>query len=221
MIPLFLFLIAPADPALAPAAREAAFAACARLRNGIDDSQTATAVCVGNRDGFAYLLTAAHAIPKGDARAYEFFAKESDPKPTRTLTRAEIVFRLAGPDLALVKIPTQGTPIPAIKLAPTGERPLRFPFDAVSIGCPNGVRPRDRSERIVAKALVRRDREDVAFYWQTAVVPVGGMSGGPLLDASGRVIGVCVAGQGGKGYFSHADEILYALKENGHAWLFE
>jgi hypothetical protein len=50
--------------------------------------------------------------------------------------------------------------------------------------------------------------------------PVGGMSGGPLLDARGRVIGVCSAAKpDGPGYYAHLDEVLAGLKSQGYGWL--
>lgn len=211
-------LTAPPPPA---PAGWAAVAACPRVGGGPDGGSVATAVCVGTKDGFAYLLTAAHAVPTGEARAYEFFTRESYPKPARTLTRGEIVFRLTDPDVALVKLPIGATPVPALRLAPPGERPKRFAFDAVSVGCPDAGPPRGRAERVVGKTLVRRPGGGVAFYWQAATPPVGGMSGGPLLDGAGRVIGLCAAAQGGLGFFAHADEILFALEQNGYGWLFE
>jgi S1-C subfamily serine protease len=210
-----------ADAALPADAQWAAIAACPRVGGGPGEVAAATAACVGCRDGFAYLLTAAHAVPKGEARAYEFFARDTYPRPARTLTRGEVVLRLADADVALVKLPVGAAPVPALRLAPAGARPRRFPFAALSVGCPDGLPPRCRGERVVGKPLVRRPGGGAAFYWQAAAPPVGGMSGGPLLDGEGRVVGVCAAARGGQGYFAHADEILAGLKAAGYAWVFE
>ncbi len=201
-------------------AQWAAVAACPRVGGGPGGGLGATAVCVGCKDGFAYLLTAAHAVPKGEARAYEFFTRESYPKPARTLTRGEVVVRLTDPDFALVKLPVGDTPVPFVHLAGAGERPKRFPVTAVAVGCPAGSPPACRVEKVVEKSFVRRPTAGDAFFWQVAVRPVGGMSGGPLLDAGGRVIGICAAAQDGRGFFAHLDEIQYGLKQNGYEWLF-
>jgi S1-C subfamily serine protease len=193
--------------------------ACSRIQNGRDTSQSGTSTCIAVRDGFAYLLTAAHATPKGDARVYDLFTRNSHPLPSRSLRRGDVIYRSATRDLALVKIAFSGDAIRVVRLATSDDRPHRFPFAAVSVGCPGGLPPRGRTETIIGKSLVRRSDGTAAFFWQTANPPVGGMSGGPLLDRSGRLIGVCVASQDGKGYFAHTDEILVALKEAGLGWI--
>ncbi|MDY3551871.1 serine protease [Gemmata sp. JC717] len=219
---MLMVAFAPVD-ASAPTAVDAqwaALAACPRVGGGPGGGTRATAVCIGCKDGFAYLLTAAHAVPKGEPRAYEFFTRESYPKVARTLTHGEVVVRLTDPDLALVKLPVGAPPAPVVRLAGPGARPKRFPVATAAVGCPRGAPPTCRAEKLIEKAFVRRPGGGAAFFWGSEGVPVGGMSGGPLLDAEGRVIGICAAAQGGRGYFAHLDEIHYALKRNGYDWLF-
>jgi hypothetical protein len=127
---------------------------------------------------------------------------------------------MADPDLVLVRLPA-GEEVPAVRLAGPGQRPKRFPFAAVSVGCPRASPQVVRAERVTDKRLVRRPGGGVAFFWEVAVPPVGGMSGGPLVDPDGRVIGICTAAQDGQGYFTHLDEILAALKREGYSWLAE
>ena len=194
--------------------------ACPSIGGGVEGGPIATAVCIGQRDGFAYLLTAAHGVPQGEAKSYKFYTRQTYPKPSQTFARGEVVLRITDPDLALVKLPIGNGVVSTIPLAPPGERPKRFPFTTTALGCPNGKSPQIRSEKVIAKKLVRRPDEGVAFYWQVATPPVGGMSGGPLLNSDSKVIGICSATQGGVGYFTHADEILYALQQNGYGWLF-
>ena len=234
MLPLaYVFLTVPSVPfppaGLIPVdAQWAAMAACPRVSAGptrVSEGPeggglVATAVCIGHRDGFAYLLTASHAVPDGEARAYEFYTRESYPKPARVLTHGEVVVRLADPDIALIKLPEAGEPVRVLPLAGPGGRPKRFPFAGVSLGCADGGLPRCRDEKVVEKVLVRRPGGGVAFYWRVAVPLVGGMSGGPLLGADGKVIGICSATQGGVGYCTHLDEVLYGLEQNGYGWLF-
>jgi hypothetical protein len=75
---------------------------------------------------------------------------------------------------------------------------------------------------VLGRRLVRRPG-GLRFFWETEGKPVGGMSGGPLLDRAGAVIGVCSAADlgTGRGYFSHADEVLAAVAEAGHRWLLD
>lgn len=218
---LILAPLAPATDSLRQSieAQWALIAACPRVGGGPGGGASATAVCVGCKDGFAYLLTAAHAVPKGEARVYEFFTRESYPKPARSFTRGDVVVRLAASDVALVKLPVDAVTVPVLRLAGPGERPKRFPVAATAVGCPRASAPACRAEKVIEKAFVRRPAGE-AFFWRVEVAPVGGMSGGPLLDADRRVIGLCAAGEGGRGYFTHLDEIQYGLKQNGYGWLF-
>ncbi len=221
---LLLVLAAPQDPTVGAAklpaeVRWATIAGCVRVTTGDTHGKFASAVCVGVRDGHAYLLSSAHAIPKDAARVYEFFARDSYPNPVRTVTGGEIVLWVEEPDLALVRVPLGREPVSVLSLAPPGQRPKRVPFDAVSVGCPEGVTPVCRAEQVRAKKLVRRPG-GVAFFWEATERPVQGMSGGPLVGLDGRVIGLCAAGSEGRSYFTHADEILAALKKAGYGWLF-
>lgn len=213
--PTVVGAVTPAD------AQWAVAVATARVGDGSYGGPAATAVCIGVRDGAAYLLTASHVVPKGEPRVYEFFTKASYPRPERSLTGGTVVFRSENADVALVKLPVGMRPVPAVTLAGPGRRPKRFPFGGVSVGCPGSVPPKCRAEKVIGKRLVRLPEGGMAFYWEVEVAAAGGMSGGPLVDADGRVIGICAATQGGRGYFSHTDEILALLKGNGYSWLYE
>ena len=224
-MPTVLLLLTLADPTvgawlLAPAARWPALSATVRVSGG-EEAPVASAVCVGCRDGLAYLLTAAHAIPPGKARVFEFFSQAGYPRADRSVIGCEELVRLASADVALVRVAVGDAAVATAVLAGPGQRPRRFPLDAVSAGCPDGSPPVFRRESVTGKKLVRMKGGGVAFFWETPQAPTGGMSGGPLLDATGRVIGLCTAAQEGRGYFVHLDEILAGLKPAGHDWLFE
>lgn len=211
-LPLFVCLFAAE-------AEGAVLAACPRLSGEPEAGPQATGVCVGLKDGYAFVLTAAHAVPKGEARAFEFFAR-GEAVPGRTVIGGDVLMRQADPDLALVRLVVGRDAVPVLPLAGKGERPRSYPFPARAVGCPDGRPPQLRAVGIDGKKLVRKG-ERVAFFWEGDDTPVGGMSGGPLLDANGRVVGICTAVRGGRGYYTHLDEILVALKRSGQSWLGE
>jgi len=205
------------DAVLPVAAQWQAVAACPRVVIGRNIS-FGTAVVVGHHDGYAYLLTAAHVIDGDQTREFQFFTRESYPQPARTVTGGSVLLRSEKPDFALIRVKVS-EPLPQLKLAGPGQRPKRFPFAAVSVGCPLGGWPQARAESIAAKVLARAKDVPTAFFWRTATPPERGRSGGPLLDSAGRVIGLCAANQDGKGYFTHLDEILAGLKKAKYEWL--
>ena len=220
-----LVLTAPPGPTIpdgpvSAGVQWAVLQATARVSNG-EFGAAATAVCLGTRGRDSYFLTANHAVPKGQARLYEFFTKESYPKPSRTYSGGEVLARIDESDLALVKVPTGVDPPPVVRVAGPGQRPKRYPFDAVSFGCPALVPPLARLERVMGKTLVLRLDDGDAFFWKSASPSVSGMSGGPLVDSEGRLIGICSATQDGIGYFTHLDEILAGLRRRGYGWLLD
>lgn len=222
MFALALLLPAPADPVVpgsvvSAEAQWAAVAACPRV--SVPTRVAGTGVVVGEKDGFAYLLTAAHVVPF-DGVEVAFTTREQYPKEVWFGERPAVVARWTDPDLALVRFRVpDGRSVSPLPLAGPGQRPKTFPFPAWTVGVGTGAASTVRVDRVGAKQAVRPPDRGLAFYWQTAVVPEVGRSGGPLLDDRGRVIGVCAATRGGHGYYAHLDEILAALKRDGHGWL--
>jgi S1-C subfamily serine protease len=208
-----------ATPLMAADAQWRLVGATVRVASGPGRPPFGTAVCVGSRGGADYLLTAAHVVPKGEARSYESFARDGFPRPAAVRLDAEVILRLPECDLALVKIAPAESGLRVVPLATLAERPRRFPAAALAVGCEMGDPPAVRVVRLTGRQLVRRP-EGNAVFWVAAEAPRGGMSGGPLVDTAGRLIGICVAAQGG-GYYAHADEILAALKRHGYGWLAE
>jgi S1-C subfamily serine protease len=205
-----------------PADRQWAFvAACPRIAGISITSESGTGVTVGVRDGFAYILTARHVVPEAGPRELHYFTPQSYPARSRVVRDGNVEIRLPTPDLALIRVPIGHDPVPVVKLAGPGQRPKSFPAAMLSIGCNDGGAPTVRGESIQAKRLVRRPDDRVAFFWETPTPPVPGRSGGPLIAPNGTVVGLCSASQDGRGYYTHLDEILAALRPAGYAWLWE
>lgn len=178
-----------------------------------------TGVVIGTRDGFAYLLTAAHVAGQLDRAEVAFTSRKTYPKVAWYADRTEVIARWPDPDLALLRFPVGKEAVPALSLAPPWQRPKTFPVTVQNVGVGGDLSATIRSDSIVSKEYVVRDGRKGAFFWRTEAPPVAGRSGGPLLDGHGRVIGITVAARGGKGYYAHHDEILAVLKTSGYGWL--
>ncbi len=218
---IILALISNAEPEPDAAVRRRVLAATVRMRAG--DRATATAVVVGRKDGHLYLLTADHATdgPDTTALTFEFFA-DGKPEPAFALKGAKAALRRPVADFALLKVavPADRT-VAILPLIRPGKQAKRFPFDALSVGCSSGDPPTCERESIAAKRLAVRREDEAAFFWQAEKTQSRGRSGGPLVDAGGRVIGICAATALGKGYSVHASELHAALKGEGFGWLWE
>src|SRR5262245_5025988 len=106
MLLLSLVLAAPrTDPTVAGTplpveAQWAAIQACPKM--SFPDGPSASGVVIGVKDGDAYLLTAAHAVPY-DRLEVRFTTRERYPSPAWFAEDAEVIARWPDPDVALVR----------------------------------------------------------------------------------------------------------------------
>jgi S1-C subfamily serine protease len=212
----------PTDPTVAGAALsidDQWQAILASPRVSVPGGPTATGVVIGVKDGFGYLLTASHAAPF-DQVAVAFTDRERYPRHVWFAKTAEVVGRWPDPDVALVRFPLENHSIAVVTLAPPGERPKSFPVEVFSVGISgNDQAATVLRNTLLSKEFVRRDGKGPAFFWKTQHPSQSGRSGGALVDARGRLIGLASANRGPHGYYAHLDEIQAALKRDGFGWL--
>jgi len=150
--------------ATVPEKVERAALATVRVTNlGISDFKIASGVTVGVQNGFAYVLTANHALGQDGDRKVEFFTDlTGDPDPAfKTLpTDVHVDARFPPADIAILKVALRdesppgktdpaapassppakktGPPTPPVaRLAPPFERPRRFPTPVYAVGLNN------------------------------------------------------------------------------------
>jgi S1-C subfamily serine protease len=155
-----------------PRSVEAAVASVVLIRAG--DAQ-GTGVLV-SRDG--YIITAAHVV----SSATSVKVRWSDG----TEATAEVVRDIKGRDVCLLKVDSKGhAPLPLRR----DEPPVGEPVFAV------GSLLGEKFQSSVTKGVMSADRVNDGYaYIQSDVTTGPGGSGGPLLDAQGRVVGLTVSG---------------------------
>ena len=154
--------------------------------SGFDARGIGTAFHIGG----GYYVTAAHVVADG----YQFFLDNSQRTVTRVagndgLEKATVVGKDAASDIAVLKAsPASATLIWAARDPSVGEV-------AYAIGNPFAIAPNSFSHGIVSGAnrAIGTERGTLAGLLQIDTPVNPGNSGGPLLDATGAVIGVVSA----------------------------
>jgi S1-C subfamily serine protease len=227
MLPLLLLAVFPAEIEVLPSTdfpkplQATAVAATVRLRNATTGGE-GSGVLVGRSGPFVYILTANHVTDRSERVEVAVFTAGSYPRPDKVYQSGEVVARSVEGDLALIRLATRD-PMPAMLRIPLpGRGPDGKDFPALSIGCSAGGAPTPRLETVKGKRQIRKPGEEqAAAYWEMDAAPARGRSGGPLLDRSGGLIGVCSGVGDGKGYYSHTEQMHRFLRRSGYAWLYD
>lgn len=212
---LFVVCSVAAEPAgeYPAAARERALTATVKVTSGADD-QTGSGVVIRKTKTQAFVLTACHVVEK--AKTVDVLLPGEKGKPGKTV-KAEVLERDPLRDLAVLRMTADGVP-GAVPLAPAGAKPKL----ALSAGWEKGDAPGALDETVKGAVNVRKPGAAKAVAcFETVRKQAAGRSGGPLLDESGRVIGVATGHDGKTGYYVHADEARAFLKAGALEWVIE
>ena len=156
-------------------AQWAAILACPKVT--VPQTANGTGVVVGVKDGYAYLLTAAHVVGPFDRVSVEFTSPRVYPKPAWIPDKAEVIARWPDPDLALIRFEIGNRVLPVLPLAPAWQRPKVFPSQAISIGATGNKAATARGDLILGKEFVSRDKKQPAFFWRSGNSPATGSLG--------------------------------------------
>jgi S1-C subfamily serine protease len=221
-----LALLSPADVPPEPprSVRFDGFNATVRVTDPATE-MVGTGAVIASKDGFTYIVTAAHLLTRDSTPTIETFAAAKPTEADAAFEKSTVLFRTTDSDLAVVRVPAGKRVWSSLALAPetvskgTVDR-KGAPDRGWAIGCDDGKAPRLEDVAILGTKVVRKGKDGLAKVWQTKGKTVGGRSGGPLLDAKGRLLGLCSGTQGDESYYAHADEIRLALDKHGLQWIY-
>ena len=156
------------------------------------------------------------AIQKGGFILTNFHVIDSEPNPKvilpdNTFETARVIMADKDADLAVIKI---NKDLPPLKLARLNE--LNPAEDVFSIGYPlGGGLPGEASVSRGSFSRLIKDRESGIQYLNTDMTFISGISGGPMVNIYGEVVGVSTAGLllGGMGVAISSDSIKEKYQE--------
>jgi S1-C subfamily serine protease len=207
-------------PDFPPATREAAVAATVRIFNPARNEQ-GSGVILAENGPFVYILTANHIVDQAERLEIQTFSARSLPRP-EAVYRSGVVFAQGkDEDLAVLRLATSDRMPGRVHVCPPARVPKEAGFVALTVGCSNGRAPVCQQEKVTGLKRLRRPGADPVKLWETDREPAYGRSGGPLLDRQGQLLGIASGKSGGKGYFTHPEEIQRFFKRYGLQWLGE
>jgi S1-C subfamily serine protease len=201
--------------------QQKAVTATVRIAN-LAEAADGSGILLRQEEPFVYVLTANHVVGKANHLEVSVFTAASYPKAEKVYKGAEVLARDARADLAVLRLATKDALPAPLPLCPVDKAPDGKGTIVLTVGCqPNGV-PLQMPDVVKAIRTVSKPGQDgKTKCWETAKGQVEGRSGGPMLDAQGRLIGVASGTSGGKGYYVHVEEIRAFLKHQALGWLAE
>jgi hypothetical protein len=125
-------------------------------------------------------------------------------------------------DLAVLEADLKGAPR-AIPICPRDRKSmagLKLPFEVLTVGVMLDSPPEVQFDQVKDRKFVRKPDGTRALFWEAAIPQQLGRSGGAMIDAGGRVIGIASGTEHGNGYYTHIDEIHWTLVKADFGWLF-
>src|SRR3989338_2819535 len=162
-------------------------------------------VVVGESEGSGF------AIQKGGLILTNFHVIDSEPNPKvilpdNTFETAQVIMADKDADLAVIKIKKD---LPAVSFARLGG--ISSPEEVLAIGYPlGGSLPGESSVIRGSFSRSTKDKKNGVQYLLTDMTMVSGISGGPMVNICGEVVGVNTSGLflGGMGIAISSDSII-------------
>lgn len=207
-------------PALQATAREATVRVFHTATRG-----EGSGVVIRYEGGYAYILTAAHNVPEEGVNANEVeisFFPRGKRRDEITPIKTEVTARMPNEDLALIRMGLKQAPPAVLPLCPKIAAPPKHsatPIPALAVGIGDRGLPEAIEDKIQSHKYLKKPNGTAAFHWETELPQAIGRSGGPLLNPSGQVVGICSGTQNKKGYYVSIYEIENSLNNNSWGFL--
>ncbi len=173
-------------------------------------------VIVHQAQGDLYVLTADHLLSNVDTYAVMLNERVEGKLVERTVRTSDVVLRDTKRDLACLRLKVgEAWPTPVdLSVYPTlGD------FQSFQAWGASWVRGEDlklERLRVVEHLTARRSqRDEPVAFWRIEREINPGMSGGPLFDSRGRLLGIASGNSSGSAYYVDINEVRQFLRDAG------